>query len=422
MNVAPIETWLAGHTGLVADKLGPGQVARVAAERMRATQCADAVAYAALLATSATEQLRFIEAIVVTETWFFRDRAALDGLARHVTGPWAVRRPASTFRLLSVPCSSGEEPYSIAMALALATWPAARLQIDAVDISRESLTRAGEGVYRKNSFRGADLAFREIFFEPLAGEAWRVRETVRGPVRFQEANLLAEDFGAGRALYDAVFCRNLLIYFDPPMQTRAFQMLTRVLADDGLLAVGPAEAVLALEHGFAPVPGESMFLFQKAAAKPVAPRFTSSRAKARPPRVASKLEPAMPATRVVAPARGQPEPTPPIPPLQKMRALADAGRLQEATELGASLLRSGGATEETCYLIALVADAAGDLRRAEEFYRKTLYLNPRHAEALAHLALLLERSGDRRGATALRARARRANELAAGGRDAKEVA
>ncbi len=418
MNVAPVEAWLSAHTGLVADKLGPGQVARIARARLRETGCADASAYVALLATSLAEQLLFIEAIVVTETWFFRDRGALEGLVRQVTSRWATRHPSGAFRVLSVPCSSGEEPYSIAMALALATWPTARLQIDAVDISREHLARGSEGVYRKNSFRGADLAFRETFFDLVAAETWRVRDAVRAPVRFQEANLLGDDFTVGRPLYDAIFCRNLLIYFDPPVQTRAFATLMRLLADDGLLAVGPAEAVLALEHGFSPVPGESMFLFQKAVAKPKSEPVTLA-----PPRARVRVTPAArpPAAKADV-AKRMADVAIVLSPLEKLRAFADTGRLREAAQLGEALLRDAGANVEVCYLIAVVADAAGEKRRAEEFYRKTLYLNPQHAESLAHLALLLEKKGDTAGGAALRARTARMKNGSQRRKDAKEVA
>ncbi len=420
MNIAPVEAWLGMHTGLAADKLGPGQVARVARDRIRATGTADAGAYVALLSASQEEQLRFIEAIVVTETWFFRERAALDGLVQHVTGAWASEHAGGPFRLLSVPCSTGEEPYSIAMALALASWPAARLQIDAVDISRESLARGTEGLYRKNSFRSVDLAFRDIFFDAMAGDAWKVRDPVRAPVRFQEANLLGDTFVAGRPLYDAIFCRNLLIYFDPPVQTRVFRALSRVLADDGLLAVGPAEAALAFEHGFAPAAGAATFLLQKTAPTLAPARAVVPRIRSRAPATVS-VPPGLPAPPE-RPAAARPAPEPGILPLQHLRALADAGRLREAKELGDTLWRCGGASVEVCYLLAVVADATGDLRRAEEFYRKALYLNPRHAESLAHLALLIEKNGDTGAAATLRLRARREAGAPSGRNETKEVA
>jgi chemotaxis protein methyltransferase WspC len=412
MNTAAIETWLAAHSGLVADKLGPGQVARVARARIAATGCADATAYVTLLTTASVERRRFIDDIIVPETWFFRDALAFAGLVRYATGPWAAAHPGTTFRALSAPCSSGEEAFTIAMAFLLHGWPAARLQIDGVDISADNIARATEGIYRKNSFRGADLAFREHGFDAQPGDTWRVRDTVRAPVRFAQANLLADDFATGRSLYDAIFCRNLLIYFDGPTQSRAFRALERLLAPDGLLAVGPAEAVLALDHGFSPVPGTSMFLFQKSAAKPApAPR---------PKKIVPRRAPAPPVT-AVAPARRPAPPPVEVPPLEQLRAHADAGQLAEAAALGDTLLRTEGATAELCHLLAVVADAAGQPRRAEEFFRKAIYLDPQHGPALAHLALLVGKNGDTRAAATLQARARRAETGSASRHAAKEV-
>ena len=402
MNLDLLETWLEVHTGLVADKLGPGQVARIARERITATACVNALDYVALLTSAPAERLKFIEGIVVPETWFFRDRGAFDGLVRHVTGPWSAQHPSGTFRVLCVPCSSGEEAYSLAMALLMALHSASRLAIDAVDISRENIARAVTGVYRRNSFRGIDLAFRDLFFDPLPNDAWRANDAVRVPVCFAQANLLADDFGSGRPLYDAIFCRNLLIYFDRGTQTRAFHLLTRLLAADGLLAVGPAEAVLALDHGFSPQPGASMFLFRKAAVQAVAkpPPATVPRPWRRSAAPwAARIVPANPASAVI------------LPPLEKLRALADGGHLREAAELGTALLRTAGASAELCYLIAVVAGATGESRRAEEFYRKTLYLAPVHGEAMMHLALIVEQAGDVRTAAALRARAQRAADI-----------
>jgi chemotaxis protein methyltransferase WspC len=96
-----------------------------------------------------------------------------------------------------------------------------------------------------------------------------------------------------------------------------------------------------------------------------------------------------------------------------VRALADAGRLREAAEAGARLRERDGGSAELLFLLAVVAEAAGDARGAEEFLRKTLYLEPGHAEALAHLALLAEKQGDLRGARTLRQRAQRALERGA---------
>ena len=410
MNVDSVEAWLRAHTGLVADKLGPGQVVRVVRERIKATACADAEAYLALLTSNSAERVNLIEGVVVPETWFFRDRAAFDGVARHVADS-RVTQPAVPFRILTVPCSSGEESYSLVMALLMARQPASNFVVDAVDISSQNVARAAQGIYRKNSFRGADLAFRDLFFDALPKDVWRVRDAVRAPVRFEQANLLADNFAVGRPLYDAIFCRNLLIYFDRATQTRVFRMLSRLLADGGLLAVGPAEAVAALDHGFSPQPGASMFLFRKTAVNAVPAPKPARRpvASASTPRSAETIQrrathPPLPAPKPRSATR---PPMPVVPPLEKLRALADAGQLVEATELANSLLRGQGASAELYYLVAVVADAAGEMHRAEEFYRKTLYLAPDHGEALMHLTLILEKKGDVAAAATMRARARR---------------
>jgi chemotaxis protein methyltransferase WspC len=404
MNTAPIEAWLRQHCGLEADSLGPGVVGRAARERMTALGCVAAADYLTHLATSAEERQQLIDRVIVPETWFFRDRAALDAVARHAVSEWESAHPGATFRALCVPCSTGEEPYSLAMAFAQAGWPLARLTIDAVDIGRENITRARAGIYRRNSFRGADLLFRNVFLEPLPNEveAWRVRESVRAPVKFVEGNLLADEFALGRSAYDAIFCRNLLIYFDRATQDRALRTLSGLLAADGWFAVGPAEPVLLFAHGFSALKIPASFLLQRA---PVAAKKSAAvprRKQSRPPfRIPTQTKAAPNAVYWASPS-----PVAPADTLASIQALADAGQLREAGTRGAAML-DRGATPELLYLLGVIADALGEAKRAEELYRKTLYLEPQHADALSHLALHAEKSGDLRTARTLRARAQR---------------
>jgi chemotaxis protein methyltransferase WspC len=169
--------------------------------------------------------------------------------------------------------------------------------------------------------------------------------------------------------------------------------------------VGPAEPVLFFEHGFVSVRIPASFLLQASAG--------TAQATSRPPtgRPASVPHPPKPAKPVhfSAPSK-RPSTRAPFAPersadsLAGVRALADAGRLREAAERGAALLARGEPSMDLLYTLAVVADAAGDGERAEAFYRKTLYLDPRHADALGHLALLLDKRGDARGARQLRQR------------------
>jgi chemotaxis protein methyltransferase WspC len=404
MNSDAVAAWLQAHAGLDAAALGADTIARALRARLAATGCVSAGEYVARLEASADERTALIDGVVVPETWFFRDRPALDALVRHVVQVWGPAHPGTVFRLLSVPCATGEEPYSLVMAFAAAGWPAERLRLEAVDISRRSLEGARRGEYGRNSFRGDDLSYRAAFLEFVDGEVWRVTPRVRTAVTFLEGNLLAEDFLADRPPYDAIFCRNLLIYFDRRTQARAGRTLARLLAPDGWLAVGPAEPVLLLAQGFELMRVRGAFLLRRGpgganeSPPPApAPAWSGStvpwRELARPP--AAPLR-AAPGAAELAPVGAWAE----------VRQLADAGRLDAARRRGEALLAGAGAAE-LC-LLGVVAEAAGEAARAEELFRKVLYLEPGHAEALAHLAARLDLKGDHRAAQALRERARRA--------------
>lgn len=412
MNVAAVETWLQAFAGLEPSAIGADAVARAARERIAATGCVSVEAYLARLQSSAEERNALIDRVVVPETWFFRDRPAIDALAKHVTGAWRQARPKTVFRILSVPCSTGEEPYSLAMACALAGWPLEQLRIDAVDISRQNLERASRGVYGKNSFRGDDLGFRSAFFEAAGGDTWRIAPRVRAPISFDFGNLLAEDFSAGRQPYDAIFCRNLLIYFDRETQARAVRTLDRLLAPGGWFAVGPAEPVLLLSHGYELLKVRGGFLLQREVPAIVPPSA--------PARAATESVPVRPWREIAR--RPAPEPTPaasapvgiaaasepgPAGELAEIQRLADAGKLREARTRGEGLLSRQGASAPLLFLLGVVAEVSGDTDRAEELYRKTLYLDPAHTEALGHLATRAELRGDQKAARAFRDRARR---------------
>lgn len=408
MNVAAVELWLQEFAGLDASTLGTGAVARAVRERIAATRCAGAQDYLALLKATAEERHALIDRVIVPETWFFRDRPAFDALAQHVTGPWRQKHPGAIFRVLCVPCSTGEEPYSLAMALAHAGWPLGSVQIDALDISRENLARARRGIYGRNSFRGDDLAFRTEFMEPAGGDTWRVSDRIREPVRFEQANLLAEEFPLGRLGYDAVFCRNLLIYFDRPTQARAIRALDRLLVSDGWFAVGPAEPVLLFEHGYEALKVRAGFLLHRAPPRPPVTAPAPSALSLRPPPSAPRSKP--PVAELPAPRRPAPPAAAAWPladALAETERMAEKGRWPEAAALGEALLARHGASARLMFVLATVAEATGDLARAEALFRKTLYLDPRRADALLHLALLAEKNGDERGARVHRERAQR---------------
>lgn len=403
------EQLLKESMGLDAASIGAAAVERAVLARTVACGLSELPAYWARVSSCAAERLELIEAVVVPETWFFRDREAFTALARLALA--GLRAPSGgPLRIVSLPCSTGEEPYSITMALLEAGFAPDRLDIRGVDISERALARARRGVYGKNSFRGDDHAFRDRWFSP-GSDGYRLADAVRSCVRFDRANLFDDAFPLGPSSCDFVFCRNLLIYFDRPTQTRAVAVLASLLTRDGVLFVGPSEASLLLDLGFESARIPLAFAFRK----------PSATARSGPAAAPASARQSVPPHRPRRPARSAfsaaPEPrrAPPDPAttaVEEIRRLADLGRLDEAARSCEAYLRERGPSAEPLYLLGLIRDAGGARTQAAACYRKALYLDPSHREALAHLAALLESEGDGRGARVLGERLRRLNGMA----------
>lgn len=390
-----IETLLKRAMGLDAASIGSPAVAQAVKSRLSACELSDTEAYWELVTTAATELQALIEAVIVPETWFFRDREAFTALGRFANDEWLPANPEGTLRLLSLPCSSGEEPYTMAMTLLDAGFPAKRYRVDAIDISTRSLTHAQRAVYGKNSFRGAEQGFRDRYFETTT-LGWHLRDEVRQQVQFRYGNLFAEDFLPGLEIYDGIFCRNLLIYFDRDTQDRAIQVLQRLLKPTGMLFVGPSETGLLLRHDFASTRVPLAFALRRS--RP-APRVTKS---ALP---AVKSAPAIAIRPVRAPRPSEAAtPSADESALDEAFSLADQGRLNEAAKSCAEYLRKHDSSARAYYLMGLIDAAAGNLADASEHYRKALYLDKHHHDSLAHLSLLLDKQGDASGARVLRER------------------
>jgi chemotaxis protein methyltransferase WspC len=231
-------------------------------------------------------------------------------------------------------------------------------------------------------------------------------------VRFRRGNLFEMENTVPTGSYDVIFCRNLLIYFDRPEQDRAVRILNRLLAPQGVLFAGSAESSLFLEHGFVSMRVPLAFAFRKAAAKIASAPET-------PPRVKTKLgatvlvPPLNPASKRAP--RPLPNPAPTTEPseaacdwIEQAQRMADAGNVVEALHYCERNLSATAPCARGFYLMGLLHDAGGHTQQACECYRKALYLDPMHQEALVHLAMLLKVSGDVRGAQVLLDRAKRA--------------
>jgi chemotaxis protein methyltransferase WspC len=416
MALTDFEHLLKASIGLDAGSIGESSVERAVQERLSACALPDRHAYWERLRSSGTELQALIEEVIVPETWFFRDREAFALLASIGHEQWLRASGDGVLRLLSLPSSTGEEPYSMSMALVDTGVPTDRFHIDAVDVSARAIAQAERAVYGRNSFRGLDLAFRDRHFEATA-LGYRPSDTVRGQVHFRQGNVLAADFLPGLDLYDVIFCRNLLIYFDRPTQDRAVVVLQRLLTSSGTLFVAPSETGLLLCHDFVSAKIPLAFAFRKSGVggrdpKPAVRPVNRSRPfpVATPAPAARENPPATPEKWTAAAS-------PPLPStdrgaglhagLDEAVRLANQGCFVEAATCCEQHVRRYGPSADAFHLLGLVRDAAGNPTDASKYYRKALYLDPEHHETLVHFAFLVEQQGDRAGARVLRNRARR---------------
>ncbi|AZZ74593.1 MULTISPECIES: CheR family methyltransferase [Pseudomonas] len=408
--------FLKERIGLDVTSVGPAIIERAVRQRTTLSQAAHADEYWLLLQGSREEQQALIEAVIVPETWFFRypeSFATLGKLARKRLGELNNMR---ALRILSLPCSTGEEPYSIAMALLDAGLKPHQFKVDGMDVSPLSVDKARRALYGKNSFRGQDLDYRERHFTPEQ-DGHRVNENVREQVRLQVGNVLDPTLLASEPAFDFVFCRNLLIYFDQPTQKQVFEVLKRLTHVDGVLFIGPAEGSLLGRLGMRSIGIPQSFAFSRHSDPHPEPLPTPKPVTlpvSLPPRAAP---PAVVRQRPFAsvtplPVSGKASNPDAATLLANIAALANEGKSAEARAACEQYLRSHEPVAQVFYWLGLLSDVAGLTLEAQGFYRKALYLEPQHPEALMHLAALLQAQGDSVGARRLQERAARSGRTA----------
>ncbi|MDJ0388606.1 CheR family methyltransferase [Roseomonas sp. E05] len=192
------------------------------------------------------------EALTTNESSFFRDGKPFDHLRRLLPKLMAMRPPGHRLRIWSAASSTGQEAYSVAMILT--DLGIRQAEIVGTDLSREVVARAREGLFTQFEVqRGLPVQYLVKHFRQESGK-WRIVPELRSMVRFEERNLLDEHRSLGR--FDVIFCRNVLIYFDPPTKGKVLNALAAQLAPDGVLYLGGAETVLGLTERLIAVPGE----------------------------------------------------------------------------------------------------------------------------------------------------------------------
>ncbi len=434
-----IEDLLRQRIGLNPESVGSNSIFRAVKKGMRTGKMQGLSDYLDSLRSSPMLFESLVESIVVPETSFFRNRASFVFLRQWLAQEWlspdrlspdrlspdGQRSPNRPLRVLSIPCSTGEEPYSIAITLLEEGVALDDFQIDAVDISALAIAKAKEGVYspyafRRQTYRSDDKYF--VLGVPKGAKGKRttqryfLKESVRQKISFIQGNVLQPTLLNSVPPYDIVFCRNLLIYFDEEARTHVSTLIDRLLKPHGLLFVGYAETGLIDPARYKLVPYPQTFAFRKQGAGQKVAGSANLR---------SLHEPAA-ITGVADDVKGEHSPTD--------HSSLKRGLHKQAIKNHADLLNAARSLANTgeieasvvkCdrYLLDFPADAQAHLLRgelhavvgesaaAEACFKKAVYLDPQLIEALTHLMLLKAEQQELEEVSVIRSRIQRLAEL-----------
>jgi chemotaxis protein methyltransferase CheR len=213
------------------------------------------------------ELSRLASLITNNETYFFRETHQFDILIRHVLPRLKPSLKERPFKILCAGCSSGEEAYSMVIAfhnagmeLAGITW-----EIDAHDVDSERIVRGREAVYDQSSLRACDPETRQRYFTLSAGR-YLLKERYRKGVRFFQTNLATPNGALGWAVFDAILCRNMLIYFGEPAFGNVVDLFARSLRPGGYLLLGHSESLVDRKTPFVPELLDGSVVYRKAVA------------------------------------------------------------------------------------------------------------------------------------------------------------
>jgi chemotaxis protein methyltransferase CheR len=226
---------------------------RRVAERMADRHLGSFADYFALLRADPREAEQLINSFTVNETYFYREEHQLACLSEFIL-PDVIRskRPGDKVRVWSVPCSSGEEPYSIAIWL-LENWAlvdAYNIEIIGSDIDTDIIAKALEGNYGRRAVMRLQPALVERYFTPAQDGHVRLIQDLRESVTFTSVNITDPASVASHGTFEVIFCRNLLIYFDEAARVRCMQSLFEGLAPGGYICLGHSESMSRISERF----------------------------------------------------------------------------------------------------------------------------------------------------------------------------
>ena len=254
------------RTGMIFSEQKRYYIERRIAERIRKLGIDNVASYLGMIVSRPGEMEELINAFTINETYFYREENHLAALSRSIL-PEVVRRrrPGDLVRIWSLPCSTGEEPYSIAIWL-LENWPmvdAWHIEIVGSDIDTEVIARAKRGRYGERSLMRLPADVRNRYFGPEKDQDREIIDDLKESVIFSQINLADPTSVAKERSFDVIFCRNLLIYFDVASRQIAADSLFNRLNPGGFLCVGHTESMSRIDARFELVRFEDAIVYRR---------------------------------------------------------------------------------------------------------------------------------------------------------------
>jgi len=260
------------RTGMVYSISKRYYIERRIADRLAATASPSFETYFAKLRADVGGEIeKFVNAFTVNETYFNREDHQLRCLTKDLLRERvATGQAAGQLRLWSVPCATGEEPYSIAMWL-LDKWPLVdtyNIEICGSDIDTDVLVAAQLGIYGKRALMRLPEQVIDRYFHKVTQDSWQLIDELRGSVRFSAVNLVEPTQMKNHGLFDVIFCRNVLIYFDDASRRIAAENLYDSLLPGGYICLGHTESMSRISPLFEVCRFEDGIVYRKPGARP----------------------------------------------------------------------------------------------------------------------------------------------------------
>ncbi|MEM9293081.1 MAG: CheR family methyltransferase [Acidobacteriota bacterium] len=216
----------------------------------------------------AQEAPYLVRLVTNNETYFFREKAQFEALFGPALQDWVAGAVTpGVVRILSAGCSSGEEPYTLNIYAKQARFRlgTTEIQVEAFDIDTERLHMARSGIYRERSLRAMSDELVERYFRTHDNGLWELKPAFRRGVNFREGNIITSDAYRTSVGYDAIFCRNVLIYFSEVALHQAIENFASALRPGGLLFLGHSESIIGLSRHLETVRLDNCIAYRKVA-------------------------------------------------------------------------------------------------------------------------------------------------------------